>query len=95
MAIVQVLKNFLGSEKGILALALIIGATVLTALGKMSLVEWQEYTIYIFGIYTAGKAIQGGAAALGNCLKKPEPAPEPVDDAEDDDDDEEAEEAEK
>jgi hypothetical protein len=85
MPIVQVLKNFLGSEKGILALALIIGATVLTALGKMSLAEWQEYTIWIFGIYTGGKAVQGAASAIRDGLKRPA-LPEPA--AEDDEEEE-------
>jgi len=69
MPILQVLKNFLGSEKGILALALLIAATVLTALGKMSLAEWQDYSIWIFGIYTGGKAIQGAASAISGSLK--------------------------
>jgi hypothetical protein len=86
MPIIQVLKNFLGSEKGILALALIIGATVLTALGKMSLAEWQEYTIWIFGIYTGGKAIQGAASAIRDGLKAPEPAEEAGGDGEAEDD---------
>ncbi len=86
MPIIQVLKNFLGSEKGILALALIIGATVLTALGKMSLAEWQEYTIWIFGIYTGGKAIQGAASKIADGLKPSEPAEEAGDDGEAEDD---------
>ena len=78
MPIIQVLKNFLGSEKGILALALIIGATVLTALGKMSLTEWQAYTIWIFGIYTGGKAIQGAASAVRSLKAPPAAAPAAV-----------------
>ena len=65
----QVIKNFMASEKGILALALIIGATVLTALGKMPLPEWQEYSIYIFGIYVGGKSIQGAASVIANGKK--------------------------
>ena len=85
MPIVQVLKNFLGSEKGILALALIIGATVLTALGKMSFAEWQEYTIYIFAIYTGGKAIQGAASAIRDGMAPPLPEP-PADDDEEEGD---------
>jgi hypothetical protein len=60
----QVIKNFLHSEKGVLALALLIGATVLASLDKMAIADWQEYSIWIFGIYTGGKSIQGAAAKL-------------------------------
>lgn len=60
----QVAKNFLNSEKGVMALALLIGATVLAAMGQMSVEAWQTYSIWIFGIYTGGKSIQGAAAHL-------------------------------
>lgn len=62
MGIPQVIKNFLNSEKGVIALVLLIGATVLAGLDKMSIAEWQNYSIWIFGIYTGGKSIQGAAA---------------------------------
>ena len=61
----SVLKNLLGSEKGVVALALLVGATVLTAVGTMTIQEWQEYSIWIFGIYTGGKTAQGVAAQIG------------------------------
>ncbi len=64
MKIPQVIKNFLSSEKGVIALALLIGATVLVSIDKMAIAEWQSYSIWIFGIYTGGKSIQGAAANL-------------------------------
>lgn len=62
----QVIKNFLNSEKGALALVLLIGITVLAAIGKMSLAEWQSMVLWIFGIYTGGKSLQGAAAQLAS-----------------------------
>jgi hypothetical protein len=58
------LKSLLSSEKALFAIALAIAATVLAALGKMTVAEWKEYTLWVLGIYTSGKTIQGAAAAL-------------------------------
>lgn len=52
------------SEKGLFGLALIIGCTVLTAIGKVPPDTWISYTQWIFGIYVGGKTIQGAASAL-------------------------------
>lgn len=62
----KVLKDLLSSEKGIFCLALIIAASVLTALGHMTVEQWTAYTQIIAGIYVGGKAIQGAAAAYRN-----------------------------
>lgn len=63
-AISQVLTNFLGSEKAMAALTILIGATALTATGHMTVAEWRETSLWVLGIYTAGKAIQGGTSAI-------------------------------
>ena len=88
MGIPQVVKNFLNSEKGVIALALLIGATVLAAMSKMTVAEWQNYSIWIFGIYTGGKSIQGAAAHFSGKRPGGDPAPEPEVEDEDDDSDE-------
>lgn len=54
------------SEKGLVGLALLIGATVLAALGTISGSDWMGYTQVIFGFYVGGKTIQGAVAAIAN-----------------------------
>jgi hypothetical protein len=55
------------SEKGLLALALIIAATILAAIGKLTWPETLDFYKWIFYAYVAGKTIQG--VANGNGLK--------------------------
>jgi len=45
------------SERGLFAIALVIGATVLAAMAIMSVDQWIDYTKWIFGIYAGSKAI--------------------------------------
>ena len=47
------------SERGLVAVLLIVAATVLAAMGKMTFAEWREYTLYIFGTYAVTKTITG------------------------------------
>lgn len=61
-----VIGDFLRSEKGVLALALIIGATVLAALGILPIDAWLSYTQVIFAAFAVGtglRAIGVGIAA--------------------------------
>ena len=58
------LKDLFKSERGIIGLALLIGATVLTAIGKMPLERWEHFSALVFGIYVAGKSATGVAAAI-------------------------------
>lgn len=60
----DVFKNLIHSEKAVAVGLLMIAATVLTAMGSMSVAEWREYTTWLAGIYVAGKTIQGGVDAL-------------------------------
>lgn len=62
----NVLKSVLGSDHGFIGLALIIGATVLCALGIMPLEQWQSYTEVIFGTFSGAHALISGANALAN-----------------------------
>lgn len=52
------------SERGFLGLALLLGGTVLAAIGKMPIDQWQEFSLYVFGIYVAGKTVSGTVTAL-------------------------------
>lgn len=65
--------NLWNSEKGLAGGLLIIAATVLTALGHMTIDAWVDYTKWIFGIFVAGKTAQGVAALIAG---KPEAAEE-------------------
>ncbi len=60
----QALKDLLKSERGLIGLALLIGATTLTALGRMTVDQWQTYSMVIFGTYVAGKTVSGVAYAI-------------------------------
>jgi hypothetical protein len=61
-----VLTSLFSSEKGVIGLALIAGATTLAALGYMTIDQWKEYTTYIFGIYAVTKTAQGAASAIAS-----------------------------
>jgi hypothetical protein len=62
----NVFKNFANSEKAVAVGLLIIAATVLTALGKLTVMQWIDYTEVMAGIYVGGKAIQGAASAVAS-----------------------------
>jgi hypothetical protein len=70
----QVLKNFTHSEKAVASGVCMLAATVMAAMGKMSIAEWQEYSKWILGIYISGKTVQGAAAALTGAKSSDEAA---------------------
>jgi hypothetical protein len=47
------------SERGLLAVLLVISAGVLAGLGYMTTPEWTEFAKWIFITYTAGKTVTG------------------------------------
>lgn len=61
----QVLKNLISSEKAVAVGLLVVAASVLAALGQMSIEQWTSYTKWLAGIYVSGKAIQGAADSYG------------------------------
>lgn len=71
------LKNLLGSEKGLVGLLLIVAVSVLAGFGKVTFEDWQEYTLYVFGVYVGGKTIQGVAATIAGA-KRDTPAALPA-----------------
>jgi hypothetical protein len=52
------------SERGILAVAIIVAATVLAALGSLPIADWKTFVTYIFGIYVGGKTITSAVGIL-------------------------------
>lgn len=63
------IKNLLNSEKAVALGVLIIAATVLTAIGEMSIEMWTEYTKWIALFYIGGKTVQGVATAVTDARK--------------------------
>lgn len=58
------ISNLMGSEKALAAFGVLAGATVLTALGHMTVDQWQETALWALGIYTVGKTVQGATSTI-------------------------------
>lgn len=56
--------GFLDSKRALLCLALLIAATVLAALGIMTLKEWIDYTQYIVTVWVAGETVTNAVQAI-------------------------------
>lgn len=78
--------DLLKSERGIGFLALVIGATVLTAMSILTAEQWLDYTKWVFGFYVGGKTassvtgiIMAGKteAVKAEASKPPAPPAEP------------------
>ena len=66
------LASLLSSKKAIAAGCLIICATVLVAIGKMTVVDWQGYTKWIFTMYAGAETAHGVTAILkGKSIPEP------------------------
>lgn len=62
------------SERGLIAALLLVGATVLAAVGVMTFAEWREYTLFIYGTYAVTKTVTGSVALWRNGTPPPAPA---------------------
>jgi hypothetical protein len=60
-----VLAGFLQSKRAILCLALLIGATVLAAMGVFTKDDWISYTQYIVTVWVAGETATKVAEIFG------------------------------
>lgn len=58
------ISAILSSEKGLLGVLILIAATVLAALGAMTIQQWIDMTQIIFGTYIVGKTAQGIAQTI-------------------------------
>ncbi len=52
------------SERGLLAVAVIVAATVLCGTHQLTVDQWTTFTEWIFATYVAGKTITGATATL-------------------------------
>jgi hypothetical protein len=69
------------SERGFLAVLIIIAASVLAGLGKMTIDSWQTFVTGIFVAYATGKTITGTVAIIkggADPALTPEPTPAPA-----------------
>ncbi len=60
------IKNLLSNEHSFVMFALIIGATVLAAVGKMPVSDWQNFATWIFGIFMGGHAVMSAAGSISS-----------------------------
>jgi hypothetical protein len=63
----QVLKDFFHSEKGVFGYAIpLVIATVFVFIGRITEQQWMDFAVLLSGIYVGGKALHGGAAVIAN-----------------------------
>ena len=55
------------SERGLLCLAIIVASTVLVVQGTLSVDDWKQLIMVIFGTYVAGKT----ASSVAEIIKRP------------------------
>lgn len=65
------IKDLFASERGFFALILVIAATVLTALSQMTVDQWRDFSMTIFGIYVGGKTITGAIGIFKGAPTEP------------------------
>jgi len=63
------------SERGLLAVLIIVAASVLAGIDKMPVADWQTFVTGIFITYAAGKTVTG-AVAIMKGTTDPAPAPD-------------------
>ena len=67
------LKDLWESERGLVAIALIVASTVLCALATITPDQWLEQTRWLFITYASAKTVTGAVAML-----RPQPVAAPV-----------------
>jgi hypothetical protein len=67
------------SERGLLAVLLVVTAAILAGLGNMTTTEWTDFSKWIFITYAAGKTVTGAfQIAKGGTADPERPAPQPA-----------------
>ncbi len=66
------------SERGLLAVLIIVAASVLAVLDKMTVSDWETFVMGIFITYAAGKTVTGAVAIMKGTSDPPTPAPTPA-----------------
>ena len=69
------IQDLFESERGLFAIVLVIAATILAALGRMTVSDWQTFATTVFGIYVGGKTLTSSVAIIkGQPSADPAPA---------------------
>ena len=63
------IKALISSEKAIAAGVLVFISTLFVIIGKMTVEQWNEYTLWALGIYVGGKTVQGATQAVASMNK--------------------------
>lgn len=65
------IKDLLESERGLVAIALIIASTVLFGVGNLTNDQWISFVKWVFAAYVAGKTVSGSVALVANRTSQP------------------------
>ena len=65
------IKDLFESERGLVAVVLAAGATVLLGIGRLTTDQWTAYTQWIFTVYVAGKTVTGAVTSLSTKATAP------------------------
>lgn len=60
------IKDLFESERGLVAVVLVVAATVMWGIGRMTIDQWTAFGTWIYTAYVAGKTITGAASSLSN-----------------------------
>lgn len=60
------IRDLLANDKGILAILIIVAATILAGLGTLTIADWKTAVTTIFGFYAGATALHGSALAFAN-----------------------------
>lgn len=72
------IKDLFSSERGFFALTIVIAATVLTALTRMTIDQWTTFVELIFGTYVGGKTVTSAVALLKGATPENPAVPAPA-----------------
>ncbi len=70
-------KDLWESERGMLAILIILAASAFVLTGKMPVASWETFVMVIFGTYAAGKTITTAVETIKGPAPQPAPAPAP------------------
>lgn len=63
------LPALFNSEKAVMAVLLLVAATVLAALGTLPIALWKDLAETVFWVYVGGKTVQGSAALFSDAMR--------------------------
>jgi hypothetical protein len=69
------ITDLLNNGRGLLAVLLVVAATILTALGKIDPAAWTTFVTWIFGIFTVGHTVVGATTVIAGGGKAPTAPP--------------------